>query len=138
MSEETLESFFAVRKHESHDFCHQLRKADYEGVPWLDVRTAVESPAGREMSISGPMLNLTLAPGEVHRFPDPDDGIIEVLLGDTSSLQCQLLSRQYAGVTFEGLGPLDQVDLETYLRLWFKAGATGGQIKGGKFENGYN
>lgn len=131
---ETPESFFAVSRWPYHDFADRQDPEQFEGVPYIDVRAAVETSAGIHMSISGPMVNVDLQDDEVARCPEPSRVLAGALMTDPGNTYGGLLaiqeSQRSQGAKY---GALDSVSTRVYMELWKAAGATVGYIRNGEF-----
>lgn len=139
---ERQETYFSPSKWWAHDFAEMLSTEQYEGVPYINMRVAVESEdddiANRafKMAIKGPMCDVTLAPGEVARCPEPSQWLKAGLAmeadrtGDYTFASLLALQHAQEGQAY---GALDSVDIVTFSKLWQDAGAEVGQITDGEF-----
>ena len=130
----TPEDFFATGRWWAHDYATRVDPEQYEGVPYIDMRKAVETAEGVKMAIAGPMVGITLQPEEVEKCPVPSDILAYALASDEGNQFGQLLTlNEVQRAAKKKYGALDQVDIATYQQLWRDAGAEVGTIVGGKF-----
>jgi hypothetical protein len=128
---DTPDNFFAPSRWWAHDYATRTDPEPYEGVAFVDMREAVEHDAGVKMSISGPMVDITLPPGEIARCPEPSDLLALAVAGNEFGALLSIQGEQRAsGAQY---GALDSVDIATYQRLWKAAGAKIGKVKDGQF-----
>lgn len=103
-----------------------------EGCPVLDIRAAVAEKAGFRMVVSGPMVDVSLAAGEVDRCPEPSPIMAGALSGSSNAFGGLLALQGAARATRPGApGPLDSVSIGHYVRLWRECGARVGMVRGG-------
>ena len=124
------EDFFAVSHWWAHDFAHRRDAKSFEGVRWVDTRPAVETNAGYSWVFKSPLVNVDLAPGEVDALREVPALMASAMAGNSYGT---LLAMQAAHNRSTGPGPLDGVDVETWVRGWKAHGARVGFIRGGKF-----
>lgn len=125
------EDFFEPSRWWTHDHAERKGIEQWEGVPYVDLRAAVDHAAGYKMVINGPMVDVDLEPGEVERLPEPDPIMAGAMA--FNSYGTLLTLQKAARVQGKRAGPLDSVSIAEYLDLWREAGATVGVIRNGQF-----
>jgi hypothetical protein len=105
--------------------------AAYQGVPVIDMRAAVTSPAGMHMAISGPMVDVDLTDDEVDACASPSPIFAAAVAGNAFGTLLQLQKATRATAKH---GALDSVSVPEYVRLWREAGARIGNIVGAAIE----
>jgi len=131
---ETPESFFRPSRWWAHDYATREDPAPWEGVAWVDKRDAIETDEGYRWVFRGPMVNVDLPPGGVHRCPDLAGSIMAAaMIQDGGTFGALLTAQEVHRATAATPGPLDDVDVETYLAGWKAHGARVGHIRGGLF-----
>jgi hypothetical protein len=73
------------------------------------------------------MVNVSLGEGEVNSCPDPGAMLRGGLQGGFKTL---VALQDASRASSARLGPLDKVSVETYVRMWKKAGARVGRVQG--------
>lgn len=106
--------------------------ADYEGVPFVDMREAVKGAEGFRHALSGPMLDVDLPPGAVDKFTMPE-GWLATCICEVSSQFGAMLALHLVSKRESAPGALDYVSLPEWCALWKKAGARVGVIRSGQF-----
>lgn len=125
------ETFFAPSKWWAHDYMTQRDAASWEGVPWVNMRKAVETEAGYRHVFKGPMVDVDLQPGQVDRLGEVSELFAcAVAENDFGKLLALQMAHNAAS---KAAGPLDSVDVAEYCRLWKAAGASVGVIRNGQF-----
>lgn len=124
------EDFFQPSKWWAHDWLEQRDKAEFEGVPYVDKRAAVETPEGMEWVLKGPLVDVDLDDGEVSELP-PISPIMG--FGLAHSGFGGLLAMHLAQKSKAKRGSLDGVSVAEYVAGWWKHGATVGVIQDGQF-----
>lgn len=106
-----------------------------DGCPVIDMRPAVDAGPGVAMAISGPMVNVDLEPGEVDALCDTTPNLMAATMKAEpgNAFGALLVNQEFARAQGRKYGPLDSVDLETYISLWREAGARIGTVQGGEF-----
>jgi hypothetical protein len=99
-----------------------------DGTPVINKRPAVEHGDGYNLAIRGPMVSVHLAPGTVDRCPEPSETLRRGVSGGFDSM---LAMQDIARATKAKYGPLDTVDVGTYIELWRAAGARIGEYRNG-------
>lgn len=128
----TPENFFAPRAgRDGQPVEYDHNPDDYQGVPVIDVREAVKTRAGVNMSLNGPMVNPGISGEEIERCPAPHPSFAEALANANPQVgmlvAAQALSRAKDP---ENPGPFDMVSIKTFKRMWRQAGARIGVIRG--------
>ncbi len=130
---DTPESFFLPSKWWAHDWTTTRDAAQCEGVPWVDLRKAVESESGRKWVYVGPLVNVDLPIGEVDRLTGPD-ALMAVAFSQSSGEFATLLALHAVSRNKgEVAGPLDGVSILEYCDGWKNHGADIGFVNGGEF-----
>lgn len=129
------ETFFNIYHWWADHHLSQQCASQYQGVPYIDMRKAVETKAGIHMAIQGPMLDVDLHDDEIDRLPEPSDMMMAGLMyeQDKSYAGMMLLHKSAKLARPEVPGPLDGVSIKVYMEMWRKAGATVGHILEGTF-----
>lgn len=131
---EKPETFFAVSKWWAHDYLTATDPAQYEGVPFVDMRAAVNQSAGFRMALHGPMVDVDLADEAVKECPQPSDLFASAMLTQGGEFGSLLVMQAVAKATDrQAPGPLDAVSVKEFLRRWKEAGAPVGYIESGEF-----
>lgn len=126
------ENFFAPQKWWAHDYMTQRDATAFEGVPWINMREAVNTDAGFKMALNGPMVDVDLADDEINACPIPSDML---RIGTAGNQFGTLLAMQdVSRAKREKVGPLDSVSIAEYVRRWKEAGAEVGIIRNGQFQ----
>ncbi len=99
-----------------------------DGCPVVDVRAAVETPSGYRWVFNGPMVDVDLESG-IDRCPQPSALMATAMISGGSEFG-QLMLLQAVSDPSEA-GPLDSVDIATYLDGWREHGARTGQVLDG-------
>lgn len=129
--EKSREAFFAPSRWWTHEWAERKGIEQWEGVPFVDLRAAVETEAGYRLCIAGPMVNVDLAEGEVDALPDVSPLMAGAMQGTSYG---GLLTLQKASkVAGRKAGPLDGICVSEYMALWREVGADVGTIKAGQF-----
>ena len=95
---------------------------------WVDTRPAVETEEGLAWAFRGPLVNVDLAPGEVDALREVPAMMASAMAGNSYGT---LLAMQATHNRSTGPGPLDGVDVETWVRGWKAHCARAGFIRGG-------
>jgi hypothetical protein len=108
-----------------------------DGTLALDQRQAIGTKAGYAWVFRGPLLNVDLPVGEVLPLHDPGRpaSIIEdVLLSERDHNDYGRLVALHRAheETSKDPGPLDEVDIQTYIAGWLRVGARLGRYEGGR------
>lgn len=128
------EQFFQPSRWWTHTWLEQRDKTQYEGVPWIDLREAVETPEGYDMCIRGPMVDVNLKPGEVDWMGEPPPLMAQAMLEHGNQFGQLLALHMVQRMSNDRKpGSLDSVDVETYCRMWKAVGAKCGRIRDGQF-----
>jgi len=98
------EDFFAPSHWWTHDYALVRDAAEFEGVPFVDMREAVTTPEGYAWVFKGPMHSAKLKPGQRDKFVDGSESIA-----------------------------LDYVSIDEWCDGWRKVGAIVGHIRNGQF-----
>ena len=98
------ELFFAPSRWWTHDYALVRDDAEFEGVPFVDLREVVKTPGGISWVFKGPMYSVKLEKGQREPF-----------------------------ATGSGSESLDYVSVEEWCEGWRKRGATVGHIRSGEF-----
>jgi len=93
-----------------------------DGTYAIDSRSAVDTDKGFHMAVSGPLVNVDLEAGKVERCPEPSS-LLVAGVADNSYGGMLALQKAHRATAPEAPGPLDGVDIETYVRMWRDAGA---------------
>lgn len=126
------QDFFQARKWWAHDYKTIRDSAQYEGVPFIDMREAVESGDGYSWAIKGPMVNVDLEPETCSPCPQPDALMVAGIAGNPDPTFATLLVLN-AATRATGRGCLDSVSIPEFVAGWKAHGATVGTIQDGKF-----
>jgi hypothetical protein len=101
-----------------------------DGTPCIDKVPAIDHGDGVRMALKGPMVDVDLEPGALNECPAPSAWMIEALQGSFKTLA---LGQAFAKATKAEYGPLDSVDVRTYIELWREAGARIGSVQNQRF-----
>lgn len=127
------ENFFGPRKWWAHDYTTQRDASQFEGVPWVDMRPAVETSAGFSWAYRGPLVNVDLPPGGINRLGAVDPIMGRAMVESGGEFGALLIMQAAARLEKVAAGPLDYVDVWTFCAGWKKVGARVGIIKSGQF-----
>lgn len=122
-----------MRGYDGPESCQEVARCK-DGTVVIDKRPAVRTMAGVRWALAGPLVDVTLRPGQIDPCPNPRRTTIGTAMeADPENPYGPLLSLQ-AESRDAGLipGPLDRVDIEEYVRGWRQHGARIGQVIGGE------
>lgn len=96
-----------------------------DGTPAIDKRPAIDTEAGYRWVFRGPMVDVDLEPGAVDAIGDISDNImVRAMMNDPGNEFGTLAAMQIAHTaTKREPGPLDFVDIATYIEGWRAVGA---------------
>lgn len=105
-----------------------------DGCPVIDKCPAVDAGKGTSLAIRGPMVDVDLEPGQVDRLQDLSGNLmVHAMASEPGNQYGRLALMQMAArQTRQEYGPLDHVDIATYVRLWRVAGARIGHYQFGR------
>ena len=105
-----------------------------DGCPVIDKRPAIETPEGYSWVFRGPMVDVDLAPNCVDQCPDLSDNImVRAMAEEPSNGFGQLATLHQAHkAKAKTPGPLDSVDIATFIAGWRDRGARIGHYEHGK------
>ncbi len=99
--------------------------SDYEvpagGIPCIDKRAAVETPAGRAWAFAGPLVDVDLPDGEAEDCPEPSPFLAAGVAGNAYGSLLGLQAAQRA--TGAKRCALDSVSIAEYIQGWREHGA---------------
>lgn len=128
------ENFFEPSKWWAHTWMERRDIREFEGCAWVNMREAVETDQGFKMAVSGPMVNVDLADGEIDRCPQPSEMMATAMMSEPGNQFGQLLALQgVSRAKREKIGPLDSICISAYLQAWKEVGAMVGRIINGQF-----
>lgn len=105
-----------------------------DGTPAIDKRPALETEEGFSWVFNGPMVNVDLPPKTVDPCPDLTDSLmVRAMVEDRGNEFGNLAVLQIAHEkTSKQPGPLDSVDIDTYIEGWKQRGARIGHYQDGQ------
>jgi len=105
------------------------------GCPVIDKRPAVETPDGIAMAFMGPMVNVDLPCGAVDKLIDTTDNLMckAMKSDDGNGFGGLIRTHEDSRAKNSKYGPLDFVDVATYIELWRSVGARIGHVQNGEF-----
>ena len=106
-----------------------------DGVTVINKRDILDNDDAIHLLISGPMVNVSLDDGEVSYLSDTLNSIVAQYAKDDSGNSMGSLVRlqeQHRATAGTIPGPLDQVSVPEYVKLWREVGATIGIVQGGR------
>ena len=107
----------------------------HDGCPVIDKRAAIETPEGYAWVFRGPMVDVDLPPASVDTCPELADSImVRAMIADGPTNEFgELAVMQMAHATeSKQPGPLDSVDIATYIEGWSEHGARIGHYENGQ------
>lgn len=127
------DSFLAPSRWWTDDYATTPDLRQLEGVPFVDVRAAIETPAGRSWVFKGPMPDVDLPEGEIDRCPEPSPMLALAVSENAFGTLLSLAHAHRHSSNAKAPGPLDSVPIAEYLAEWKAHGATVGHIRNGQF-----
>lgn len=127
------ENFFRPSHWWAHDYTTTRDPAQLEGIPWLDIREAVETPEGRRWVFTGPLCDPKLADGQVDDLEVQGLTCAGLISGGGEFAALLTMQAAHKATDRKKPGPLDSVSVAEYVRGWIAHGARGGIIRGGEF-----
>lgn len=104
-----------------------------DGTPALDKRPALATDSGAMWAVVGPMVNVDLAPGGIGKCPDLSDPRVADIVNSFSEGNVLLgIAMGIQNCKQGDAGPLDEVDIETYVEGWVSRGARLGHYQKGE------
>jgi hypothetical protein len=94
-----------------------------DGTPCIDMREPCARSAGIKLSISGPMVNVDLAPGQVSRAGKITGIFAHAVTSEPGNQFGQLINLHNSLEGKAEYGALDDVAIDIYLALWRAVGA---------------